>query len=108
MLTGKAKEDFEKWLKKQSFVNFNKYTKKIIIDNKIYSELNERFVSTLIIEWFDSAGIYITTEIMAKNIFSFRIDYDNIFDCEECFKTRQEAQVKAIEKANEIYNKLNQ
>ena len=51
ILTGKAKEDFEKWLDSDE-------------DNLCgldLFQLNETCINALIIDWFDSVGIYIDT-----------------------------------------------
>jgi len=111
MLQGKAKEEFEKWLKKQPFVYFNKYTKSIIIHNRDWFQLNERFINTLIMDFFDSIGIYI--EVGGANYrgveFWYNIQELNTINGHngEYFKTRTEATTKAIEKASEIFNQLN-
>lgn len=106
-MNGQAKIDFEKWLKQQPFVNYNKYTKQIIIHNKVYSELNKRFQHALIIEFFDSVGIIITINYWTEA--SYTISNKNggkDLYSGLCGKTRQEATEKAIEKAVEIYNNL--
>jgi hypothetical protein len=114
MLQGKSREEFEKWLKNQPFVYFNKYTKSIIIHNRDWFQLNERFLNALIIEWFDSVGIYI-------NIKSYQYLYDWSYEIKQlnrktivmednpkiAVKSRTEATTKAIEKAVENFNQLN-
>jgi len=105
LLTRKAKEQFEKWLKKQPFARYNTYTKKIIIHGKEYSELNESFVQTLNIDWFDSVKIHIGIE--TKNVDSFRTfiyEMPHTFWMENKFSNRKDALESAIQKANEIYN----
>lgn len=84
ILTGKAKEDFSY---KYNMSNFNEYS--------------EVLQNALIIEFFDSVGIYINT---IRNIDS--TIYCRILFLDQAFygKTRQEAAEKAILKANEIYN----
>ena len=116
ILTGKAKEDFEKWLKKQSFSNFNNYTKYIIIHNKVYTDLNELFINALIIEWFDTVGIFILPELVNISTMFFTITiFHNEYRTEtgktmtelSNFKSRQEVTIEAIKKANELYNLKN-
>jgi len=103
MLQGKAKEEFEKWLKKQPFVYFNKYTKSIIIHNRDWSELNQCFINSLIIDWFDSVGIYV-------NALRYGLKWKPLCEnvIELTFSTRKSALNFAITKAVEIFNKLNE
>lgn len=107
LLTGKCKEDFEKWLKKQPFVYFNKYTKSIIIQGKEYSELNERFLTALIIEFFDSVGISIFQyPIVNSKDFDSVILYSGTYININVRLSRQQATNEAIKKSNLIYNGL--
>ena len=97
ILTGKTKEDFS--------YNYN------MSDFNGYSETLQ---NALIIEWFDSVGIYISINY---------VDFYDEFKNDTGFETyvtnkglsvkfrivsnRQEAIKQAIEKANEIYNNKN-
>lgn len=85
ILTGKCKEDFSY---KYNMSNFNEYS--------------EVLQNALIIEFFDSVGIYINT---IRNIDD--TIYCRILMLNKAFygKSRQEAITKAIKKANDIYNK---
>ena len=107
-LTGKCLEAFEKWLKKQPFVNHNRYTKLLIIHGKVYTDLNELFIDTLIIEFFDSVWIYIT--VMACNDKTFdseiRTNKINIMTS-QFMEKRTQATNEAIIKANDLYNENN-
>lgn len=95
MLTGKAKQDFWCSLSINELQDF--YTYSDVIQN------------ALIIEWFDSVGIYI--EIAGANYsgieFWYNIQQQGTINGNngDYFKTRQEATQKSINKANEIYNK---
>lgn len=110
MLYGKGKLAFEKWLKKQPICYFNKYNKTIIIHNREWYNLDERFINALIIEWLDSVGIYI--EIGGADYrgveFWYNIQQKNTINGHngECFNNRTEATTKAIEKAVETFNNL--
>ena len=101
VLTDEAKLDFERWL----------HSNDVLIKEGIYDDtyltdvfdklpLNLQYAS--IIEWFDSVGIYITTDYLELN----RGFYSEILN--ENFEivkpTRQLALTEAIKKANEIYN----
>ena len=101
ILTDETKLDFERWL----------HSNDVLIKDGIYDDtyltdvfeelpLNLRYAS--IIEWFDSVGIYITSDYLELN----RVFYSEILN--ENFEivkpNRQEALTEAIKKANEIYN----
>ena len=101
ILIGKAKEDFESWL----------YSNDVLIKDGIYDDtyltdvfdklpLNLQYAS--IIEWFDSVGIYITSDYFELN----KGFYSEVLnsDFEIIKPTRQETLTEAIKKANEIYN----
>lgn len=112
ILTGKAKEDFEKGIIEILKQNYNEK----IDDNKraidwIYDS-NDLILLAHIIEWFDSVGICIVIDIIIFNDeywFDCGFYYDNFNDyisIDGFFKTRQEATKQAIIKANEIYNSI--
>lgn len=90
ILNGKALEDFRY---KYNMSNFNEYS--------------EVLQNALIIEFFDSVGIYIYLETGTYfNKPNFR--YKIITNDDTCIGykeySRKEATVQAIKKANEIYN----
>ena len=95
ILTGKAKKDFSK------FYIDNNYDLTINFKN-----LPEIYQNTLIIEWFDSVGIYINIEnLYYQSWWSYKVKIiPNIFEEKVMVKTRQEAIEQAIKNANEIYN----
>ena len=101
ILTGETKEDFERWL----------HSNDVLIKDGIYDDtyltdvfdklpLNLQYAS--IIEWFDSVGIYITSDYFELN----KGFYSDILNSNFAIvkPTRQEALTEAIKKANEIYN----
>ena len=92
VLTGKAKEHYKIWFDE----NYNDYW--------TYYQSKPTILNALIIEWFDSVGIYITFDYLDLNkCFYSEILNENF----EIIKpTRQEALTEAIKKANEIYNGL--
>ena len=65
-------------------------------------DLGENFQNCLIIEWFDSVGIYITSDYLELNKGFFSEILNENFEIVK--PTRQEALTEAIKKANEIYN----
>jgi hypothetical protein len=101
-LTGKCKEEFEKWFK-------DKYLK---LDSSFCNRfLNKRIFTPnvmrygLYLDFFDSVGI--TIDISPSNFCSVFYVYLNkktvpVTTC----GTREDARTASIEKANEIYNKL--
>jgi hypothetical protein len=94
ILTGKALEDFNKWL----------YSDEDNLCGLDLFQLNQNCINTLVIEWFDLVGIYINVELDYLHLVWFP-SIDNNWAFEEVeFKTRQEATEEAIKKANEIYN----
>jgi len=98
ILTGRAKEDFLKHLD---------------VEEKWFDEeYVDLFSNALIIEWFDSVGIYIWTmpSLRVETKWTYRVFKsvltENIKQRAFSFKTRAEATTEAIKKANEIYNSL--
>ena len=107
MLTGKAKSDFEKWYWNDWLTGSDRdyYEKDEVIENSW--KVEKLFLFPLIIEWFDSVGVYVYVEP------SIPIGWEN----PDCFifkvgtdtnrlklPNRQQATEEAIVKANEIYN----
>ena len=108
ILNGKAKEDFENYvlnkeLGHDSEVLISVYNQESLFIN--YNNVKETLLNALIIEWFDSVGIIITSDYFELN----KGFYSEILESNfEIIKpTRQEALAEAIKKANEIYNNKN-
>lgn len=102
-LTGKAKEDFNKWFDWYSQEHHDADTD-IFLDE---ITLPDTLINALIIEWLDSVDIYIQIELEnIDGIFSSYIFYgkNNLDSSEVNSKSRQKATEIAIEIANEIYN----
>lgn len=115
ILTGKAKEDFEKGIIE---ILKQKYNEKID-DNKraidwIYDS-NDLILLAHIIEWFDSVGIYIIITpsdnpknwlytILGEDIMS---PFYEIYKSLDNYQNREEAIKQAIITAKDIYNNLN-
>lgn len=108
LLSGKAKEDFEKWAR------YDKYTEAKIDSNLINCSFNSEYYkkitkNSLIIEWLDSVGIYIQVGAISTNgipIFDYNIQEDNTINGMNGhhFGTRQQATEESIKQANKIYN----
>ena len=98
MLTGKSKRTFLKWLK----IRVNSTLHEIDKIEFWFNLQDESFKITLIIEWFDSVGIYITSDYFELNKGFYSEILDSNFAVVK--STRQEALTEAIKKANEYYN----
>ena len=101
ILTGKAKEEFFNWLDNQGVNGID-------ISNwefEKFHSLSNVSKNSLIIEWFDSVGIIITSDYFELN----KGFYSEVFNSDFAIikPTRQEALTEAIKKANEIYNNKN-
>jgi hypothetical protein len=100
MLTGKCKRPFLKWLK----IRVNSILHEIDNIEFWFNLQDESFKITLIIEWFDSVGIYVNAELDYLHLVWFPTINNNWNFEEYEFETRQEAIKEAIKEANEIYN----
>lgn len=99
ILTGKTLDNFLEWVYKE-------------YDYKLY-DLEKLFPSHLlyylIIEWFDSVGIFINIKSkfgQRKQCERFSFNVEN-YNSGFLYNSRNEATKQAIIKANEIYNNLN-
>ena len=102
ILTGKAKEDFYKYINIEDYKLFDYVRKKYA---------NEIVLNALIIEWFDSVGIYISInyvdfydEFRNNTGFETYVTNKGLSVKFRSVSIRQEAIKQAIKKANEIYN----
>ena len=106
ILTGKAKESFIDYLDKTNQIKIEKG-----ILNLHWQDLPEKFKNALIIEWFDSVGIYISInyvdfydEFRNNTGFETYVTNKGLSVKFRSVSSRQEAIKQAIKKANEIYN----
>ena len=106
MLNGKAKEKFEKWLMNGND-GVSNFGRTIELTRVYFLSLKETCQQALIIDFFDSVGIYIG--IVRFNVgsgyFESRIHYQGGLFFTSISRT--EATTQAIEKASEIFNQLN-
>ena len=117
ILTGKAKEDFENYilnenLRHDSEVLISVYNQETLFIN--YNNVKETLLNALIIEWFDSVGIYISInyvdfydELRNDTGFETYVTNKGLSVKFRNVSSRQEAIKQAIKKANEIYNNKN-
>jgi len=115
-LTGECREDFEIFVLKyfrQERKDYDKFTDNTVLGK--FSRMTDIFQNALIIEFFDSVGIYVSIECYYDALLGYNRGFEAIvfdeqentkYDCNpsDCFETRLEAISKAIEKVNEIYN----
>lgn len=94
ILTGKAKEDFLNWVN--------------LTEDMFLCAYSEREITSLIVDWFDSVGIYIAIKKSVDIFWLYNIKINStgvyISALELMQKTRQQATEQAIIKANDIYN----
>ncbi|MDM1073673.1 hypothetical protein HX001_14380 [Empedobacter brevis] len=99
ILTAKAEEDYFDWLDNQGVNGID-------ISNWEFEKFNllsKVSQNALIIEWFDSVGIYVNV-VRLNSIWNYSFWFNHNRYQGYDFKTRQEATEQAIIKANEIYN----
>ena len=96
ILNGKAKEDF---LTKMSVLTEIKDKKDL---EEYFMKISDLIKNAYYIDFFDSVGIYITSDYFELNKGFYSEILDSNFAIEK--PTRQEALTEAIKKANEYYN----
>ena len=101
ILTGETKLDFERWLHSNDvLIKDGIYDDTYLTD--VFDKLPLNLQYALIIEWFDSVGIYINSDYFELNKWFYSEVLDSNFAIVK--PTRQEALTEAIKKANEYYN----
>jgi hypothetical protein len=112
MLTGKCKEDFEKWLVcGDGRCHFQKYYSDIEGNDNPYQWFTELTLSMqygVYVDFFDSVGFYLTVRTFFEK-YEWKVEridstLRKLEQHSENVESRNEARQKAIEKANEIYN----
>jgi hypothetical protein len=104
-LTGKCKEDFEKWWysKFNPSIDGETHHFMVMIGDK-FNALTDSMQYGVYVDFFDSVGIDIVDNIdSCANDFRYLSKVD--FKCIDAHNTRPEARTAAIEKADEIHNK---
>lgn len=103
-LTGKCKEDFDKWLNLPALTG-DVHNFKVIIGLNKFNDLTDSMKYGVYVDFFDSAGINIASEIdsCANDYMYLSVVNFKTIDAHE---SRQEARIAAIEKANELYNNI--
>ena len=101
MLKGKANEDFDKWYIpwiREQRPDYIKFTDAQILRKFYRKVFSEQY--GVLVDWFDSVGIYINIVGNTFQNYKLYVDTDSINN----FETRPQARQKAIERASEIYN----
>tara|TARA_R110000851_G_scaffold50227_3_gene120142 strand:+ start:177 stop:539 length:363 start_codon:yes stop_codon:yes gene_type:complete len=118
-LTGKCKEEFEKWFSKTYSYHGNQSTpplEKVPYDDIGFYNYNSSMKYGVYVDFFDSVGMHIQLtpyfdSVKKVMLWFFTLENKRCVHLnshlENKDKTRPEARASAIEKANEIYN-LNQ
>ena len=109
ILTGKAKEDFNKWYWNEWFEDKERdsyQNKEDALSHLDFTDIV--FSNAILIEWLDSVGIYVNTQITQTPV-SHKVYFECLIRSDrtkvsDFYTTRQEATKQAIIKANEIYN----
>ena len=94
-LTGKCKEEFEKWLGSQTTTT-GVYIHRWYVTWAKFNILSNSAKYGVYVDFFDSVGINSSS---FSHYEFYKCNLDNTL-----FNTRPEARLLAIEKANEIYN----
>ena len=102
-LTGKCKEEFEKWFTKD-IEDFENYDQHLL--NKFYKQIYSMQYGVYV-DYFDSVCFFIQieTRIFDKEHPCY-IYSKTVYNRVGCFNTRPEARTAAIEKANELRNEV--
>ena len=125
-LTGKCKEEFEKWFTdSDNHKGFD--AEQIALDRKyrlnLFYQLYPSMQYGVLVDYFDSVGVQIGIEFFDNSRatgFDYQIltegdrDYDDencmdsakVYSSNDYIGSRPKARTAAIEKANEIYNKI--
>lgn len=101
-LTGKCKVDFKKWLLCSTVYGEHEYH----LDEDLLSHFENLKTSMkygVYVDFFDSVGIYI---IISRDSGWYDVDIAGEWTSTTTQDNRTEARIVAIEKANEIYNKI--
>jgi hypothetical protein len=108
-LTGKCKEEFEKWVKTKNYSICHDVCERqmnIVPLGDMIEQLAESMQYGVYVDFFDSVGSYISVSglVLSKTYICDISVISNVEHYYDGFSTRPEARTKAIEKANEIYN----
>jgi len=109
-LTGKCKDDFEKWVEKQKFSILHDVGERqmnIVPLGDMFEQLHDSMQYGVMVDFFDSVGIEIeiTRDIdWEDKVILGWVYYIENYENNKWYDSRQEAREQAITKANEIYN----
>jgi hypothetical protein len=107
-LTGKCKEDFEKWFTdSDNHKGFDE--EQIALDRKyrlnLFYQLTQSMKYGVYVDFFDSVEDKTRIRILPRVSRGWDGYFTELKECLQIHSSRKEANDAAIEKANEIYNK---
>jgi hypothetical protein len=103
MITGKCKQDFEKWFLSKTKTTYRESGKLRILKYDVFTTMSKSMQYGVLQDFFGSVGIDVVDDIdSCANDFRYlsKVDFKYI----DAHNTRPEARDAAIEKANEIHN----
>ena len=109
-LTGKCREDFEKWFMSSDVFNLNflhLQNIQVFDRTKHFYKYPDSMQYGVYVDFFDSVGIYVMdkhNEVARRFYYDISTKPMSNDITSECNLTRPQARAAAIEKANEIYN----
>lgn len=106
LLTGKCKEDFEKWYYNDKKHQCSYMTNQIKKSRFESSTLSMQY--GVLVDFFDSAGMHLGLEPYFDNDMDLLFKYNLLFvkdiDYQNSYTKREHVRQQAIKKANELYN----
>jgi len=107
-LTGKAKQDFEKWFEENLYcLRLGSAGVHTIILKDVFEKLPDALMYGAYVDFFDSVGVDVDIMKYMNDVNGNKCDWQIAVNNSDEFHiqiTRHEARTKAIEKANELYN----
>ena len=106
-LTGKAKEEFEKWFANELERTEQKLTElgRVHVVDEFYTRITESMQWGVYQDWADSLGYDVVTQAsIEQDKYWFTVWHQDEHFNEEYFTTRQQARNAAVEKLNELIN----
>lgn len=98
-LSGKAEKEFKEW-----YENPKREAWAILRSYKYFLTLPESMQWGVYVDFFDWVGVYISLESESPSRFKIDVWSSEIIEEFDDLESREEARIKAIELANEIYN----
>ena len=111
-LTGKAKEEFEKWFANELERTEQKLTElgRVHVVDEFYTRITESMQWGVYQDWADSLGHRLDVTVFYDQMLGYVRGYEvkvndkDIYRGGDVFETREEARDAAVEKLNELIN----